>query len=386
MSNTQKKISGTAASVRLRARSRSLAVAALLATLAAAFVAVRPASAAQAQGAPTTNQPVDATQGPSVPVASPVASPAPAAAPTGTPSQSPAVPPTGEATGPAPADGAAKDARGGPLAPPPTRPLVPSFSALLELEDAPRAPAEPVVIPTELEPGTPIPPTRRAARPVADEASGAGAADDASRTASALSRTASRGLDAKGERSLAAGAEPTSTLMDQVVPTALALGGTLAAIFLMRFIVKRFGGNMGGAFGKAKRPSGVVEVLARYPFARGHHIVLIKVGRRVLVTHQSAQGIQTLSEFSSPGEVADLIARCEAGARGTDQFSFDSLLRANDREFDAPRQQPVLLGQDRKPAPRAPRPASGVREALPPAARTAEIETIDLTKRRGVLR
>ncbi len=244
------------------------------------------------------------------------------------------------------------------------------------------------MIPTELEPGTRIPPTRRVARPIVEDGSGPAPADEAApRTASTLARAKATGA---GDGSLAAGADSGSMLMDQVVPTALALGGTLAAIFAMRFVVKRFGGNLGagigGAFGKSKRPSGVVEVLARYPFARGHHIVLIKVGRRVLVTHQSAQGIQTLSEFSSPSEVADLIARCEAGARGTDQFSFDSLLRANDREFDAPRQQPVLLGQDRKAAPRAARPATGVRESLPPAARTAEIETIDLTKRRGVLR
>ena len=269
------------------------------------------------------------------------------------------------------------------MAPPAARPLVPSFSALLELEDAPRAPVDPVVIPTELEPGTPIPPTRRTARPAVEGAAEAVDGEPAARTASTLARAKAKG---SGEGSLAAGADTGSTLMDQVVPTALALAGTLAAIFAMRWVVKRFGGGFGGAFGKARRPSGVVEVLARYPFARGHHIVLIKVARRVLVTHQSAQGIQTLSEFSSPSEVADLIARCEAGARGTEQFSFDSLLRANDREFDAPRQQPVLFGQERKPAPRAARPTTGVREALPPAARTAEIETIDLTKRRGVLR
>ena len=364
MLNTQKKIVGPAAALRLRARSRSLAAAALLVTLAVAFVAARPASAASPQGAPITNQPVDATKRPEAPAPTP----APAPAPTPTPAATPSL---------------ADDARTGPLAPPPARPLVPSFSALLELEEAPRAAAEPVVIPTELEPGTQIPPTRRAVRPIVDEANGSGSADEAARTASTLTRAKTRGT---GDGSLAAGADSGSTLMDQVVPTALALAGTLAAIFAMRFVVKRFGGNLGGGFGRAKRPSGVVEVLARYPFARGHHIVLIKVGRRVLVTHQSAQGIQTLSEFSSPSEVADLIARCEAGARGTDQFSFDSLLRTNDREFDAPRQQPVLLGQGNKPAPRTARPSTGLRESLPPAARTAEIETIDLTKRRGVLR
>lgn len=224
-----------------------------------------------------------------------------------------------------------------------------------------------VVIPTELEPGTPIPPTKRAAvagRPLG--AAQSGAADPAAAAAS-------------GDRSLSAGSEAGGAFMDQVVPTALALGATIAAIFGARALVKRFGNRLGGG----KRPSGVVEVLARYPFARGHHIVLIKVGRRVLVTHQSAQGIQTLSEFTSPAEVADIIARCEAGARGTEQFSFDSLLRSSDREFDAPG-TPALPAAERRSNQKAQR--ADARAGLPASVRSAEIETIDLTRRRGALR
>jgi flagellar biogenesis protein FliO len=179
-----------------------------------------------------------------------------------------------------------------------------------------------------------------------------------------------------GGRSLAAGSEPGGAFMDQVVPTALALGATIAAIFGARALVKRFGNGLGGG----KRPSGVVEVLARYPFARGHHIVLIKVGRRVLVTHQSAQGIQTLSEFTSQAEVADIVARCESGARGTEQFSFDALLRGSEKEFESPAladRKSVQRGRAQKPE---------FRSSLPPAARGAEIETIDLTRRREVVR
>ncbi|MFN9125163.1 MAG: flagellar biosynthetic protein FliO [bacterium] len=219
-----------------------------------------------------------------------------------------------------------------------------------------------VVIPTELEPGAAIPPTKRAApagRPL-----GKPAAQD----------PATAATQSENARSLAAGAEGEGAFMGQVVPTALALAGTIALIFVTRSLLKRFGNRLGGG----KRPSGVVEVLARYPFARGHHIVLIKVGRRVLVTHQSAQGIQTLSEFTSQADVADLIARCEAGSRGTDQFTFDSLLRNSDREFDAPsaRERGVVQKPQR----------ADTRSGLPASVRGAEIETIDLTRRRGAMR
>jgi len=254
-----------------------------------------------------------------------------------------------------------------------------------------------VVIPTEIEPGTPIPAARRASTegralgkssaPQSGEAksgegksgeakSGEGKSGEAEAGASSADPAVGAVAAQRPGRSLGAGAEDSSTWSGQVVPTALALAGTIGVIFLARAAVKRFGGTLGGG----KRPSGVVEVLARYPFARGHHIVLIKVGRRVLVTHQSAQGIQTLSEFTSPAEVADLLARCEAGSRGTEQFSFDALLRGSEKEFESPAladRKSVQRGRAQKPE---------FRSSLPPAARGAEIETIDLTRRREVVR
>jgi flagellar biogenesis protein FliO len=282
--------------------------------------------------------------------------PAKSAPPTTPPTAPPTTPPT---TTNSPVDASA------PAAKPDPTPGRIGTGGVVELTSLdPETPArDTVVIPTELEPGTPIPPTKRTAaagRPLGT---------------AAVSEAASDG----GGRSLAAGSEPGGAFMDQVVPTALALGATIAAIFGARALVKRFGNGLGGG----KRPSGVVEVLARYPFARGHHIVLIKVGRRVLVTHQSAQGIQTLSEFTSQAEVADIVARCESGARGTEQFSFDSLLRSSDREFDAPGTS-ALPAAERRSTQKATRPDA--RAGLPASVRNAEIETIDLTRRRGVLR
>ena len=234
---------------------------------------------------------------------------------------------------------------------------------LTSLDPEPEPARDTVVIPTELEPGARVPPTVRqasAGRPLGKVA----ANDPAAATAA----------DAAADRSLASGSEPSSAFMGQVVPTALALGAVIGVIFIARALVKRFGNRLGGG----KRPSGVVEVLARYPFARGHHIVLIKVGRRIIVTHQSAQGITTLSEFTSHAEVADLMARCEAGARGTEQFTFDSLLRSSEREFDAP------ALSDRRSSAGSQR--NDARSSLPASVRSAEIETIDLTRRRGVAR
>jgi hypothetical protein len=128
-------------------------------------------------------------------------------------------------------------------------------------------------------------------------------------------------------------------------------------------------------------------VLARYPLARGQQIVLLEVGRRILVTHQTAQAVTTLGEVSDPDEVADLRARCEAGRRGTQAFSFDALLRGSSREFDAaeravPDRIPPRAGAGRAVAraPEAPVRRGDVRSVLPEAFRSAEIETVDLTR------
>jgi flagellar biogenesis protein FliO len=189
---------------------------------------------------------------------------------------------------------------------------------------------------------------------------------------------ASSDASAADLKSLAAGG--SSSFAKELLPTGAALGATLLAIVLARSAVKRFGGKLVGA----GRPQGVVEVLARYPVARGQHIVLLKVGRRVIVTHQGAQGMKTLSEFSGEAEVADLIGRCEAGARASSPFSFDALLRQSGKSIDADegRAERLVAGAA-KPATAAARGRRlDPRDALPELMRDAEIETVDLTRGR----
>jgi hypothetical protein len=75
-----------------------------------------------------------------------------------------------------------------------------------------------------------------------------------------------------------------------------------------------------GAGGRA--PSGVLEVLARYPAPGGLTLVLLKLDRRVLLLSQSRSGrfgrsssMRALCEITDPEEVAALVGRCrdEAG-------------------------------------------------------------------------
>jgi flagellar biogenesis protein FliO len=128
-----------------------------------------------------------------------------------------------------------------------------------------------------------------------------------------------------------------------------ALAVVIGLAFIVRAILKRTGGLLPGA----DRPSGVVEILARYPIARGQQLVLLKLARRVLLLHQSGSAMKTLTEMSDPDEVAALLARMEAGSRGKSAHRFNDVLRGYESEHHQPEihvQRPRSLATAPSPA------------------------------------
>lgn len=101
----------------------------------------------------------------------------------------------------------------------------------------------------------------------------------------------------------------------------LALGIVMFLLLGLRAALRRFGGPLTGG-----KPSGVLEVLGRFPAGRGQHLVLLKLGRRIVLAYQTKGSMSLLSEISDPDEVADLIARIEAGSRQTRNGKFQSIL------------------------------------------------------------
>jgi flagellar biogenesis protein FliO len=120
-----------------------------------------------------------------------------------------------------------------------------------------------------------------------------------------------------------------------------ALGVVVGLILLTRSTLRRAGG---GGFVRAGRPSGVLEILARYPVGRGQQLVLIKMARRVLLVHQTGSTMSTLSEVCEGQEVAALLARIEAGTRGRTAQRFRSMLEQYGGEYEQP-STPVANGR-----------------------------------------
>jgi len=110
--------------------------------------------------------------------------------------------------------------------------------------------------------------------------------------------------------------------------------GALGVVLALLFIIRKMIGRAPGWLGASARPSGVMEVLARYPMGKGQSLVLLRLARRVLLLHQANGSMTTLSEMSEPQEVAQLLARLESGARDRDALRFRSTLRTFEAEYE----------------------------------------------------
>lgn len=115
--------------------------------------------------------------------------------------------------------------------------------------------------------------------------------------------------------------------MNEIARVLGALAVVIGLLVVVRLLIKRKGG--GGLAAAGGRPSGVVEILARFPVARGHQLILLKLARRVVLLHHGGSAMTTLSEISDPDEVAALLARIEAGTRrgGSPTARFKEALR-----------------------------------------------------------
>lgn len=122
-----------------------------------------------------------------------------------------------------------------------------------------------------------------------------------------------------------------------IARTVGAVGLVVALILLAKVLLgraARMGGTgLRGQLGAGGRaPSGIVQILGRYPVSRGHTLVLMKLDRRVLLLSQTAGGFSTLSEITDADDVASILSksRDEEGESLTARFG--ALLRRLERD------------------------------------------------------
>ncbi len=135
-----------------------------------------------------------------------------------------------------------------------------------------------------------------------------------------------------------------------------------AAVLISKYGPSR---GIGGRITGGARPSGIVQILGRFPFDRNHQLVLLECGSRILLIDQqrgrNGSGLTTLTEFTDREDIADMRARLEAASRPTNETFRQDLERSLG-----------IYGRDGNPTSFS---QSGVPDS-------ESMETLDLTRRR----
>lgn len=103
---------------------------------------------------------------------------------------------------------------------------------------------------------------------------------------------------------------------------AIALAAVIALILLLRFGARRFLDLPGG-----QRSTSAVQVLSRTLLAPRQHVLLLKVGKRIIVVGESGGQMASLGDIADPDEVATLVGHIREEKLTVSAKAFGSLFR-----------------------------------------------------------
>lgn len=115
-----------------------------------------------------------------------------------------------------------------------------------------------------------------------------------------------------------------------VLNTLGALGIVIGLIVLTRVVWSKLTGQAVATGTNAR----VVEVLSRTAVAPRNHVVLMRVGQRILICSDSGNGMNTLSEVTDPEEVAELLTTVSSNEPTSISNSFNAMISRFNGEYD----------------------------------------------------
>ncbi len=119
-----------------------------------------------------------------------------------------------------------------------------------------------------------------------------------------------------------------SDLLAMGLPLTVVVGLILISAAVLRRVAKSGGGLSAALTAGGSAPAGLLEVLGRYPVARGQSLVLLKVDRRVLLLAHTQGGrlqgpaFSTLCEIADPDEVASILLKARDANSETIEHRF----------------------------------------------------------------
>lgn len=122
-----------------------------------------------------------------------------------------------------------------------------------------------------------------------------------------------------------------------LLKTITALGVVIALALTVRYVYGRMGGKV------ASYASPVVEVLSRTTVAPRSHVMLLRVGGRVLIVSESSAGMRTLASIDDAQEVADILGAVNAAKPSSISKSFGRLMHKFSDEHEADPEATAIL-------------------------------------------
>ncbi len=120
------------------------------------------------------------------------------------------------------------------------------------------------------------------------------------------------------------------------------VGLMLILVMLFRWVSARKGGIIASLGPSGRAPSGIIEILARYPIARTQRLVLLRIGNRVILCCQtsgakSALGaMTTLTEITDPEEVASILRTIRDQDGSSNRSAFKDALKDAEKYPEEP--------------------------------------------------
>ncbi len=139
-----------------------------------------------------------------------------------------------------------------------------------------------------------------------------------------------------------------SPIMSQSdIQTILALLGVVLLILGLGQLYKKLARSQGGLVGQlgagGTAPSGIIEVIGRYPISKGMTLVVLKFDRKILLLSHaqtrkgkwgSGASMQTLCELNDAEDVASILLKARSASGDSIAQSFEQTLREADSLTD----------------------------------------------------
>lgn len=119
-------------------------------------------------------------------------------------------------------------------------------------------------------------------------------------------------------------------------PLALVVAIILGAAYFVRRLAKGDPGLIAALGAGGKSPSGLLEVLGRYPVSRTSSFILLRLDRRILLLNQSfgkaGTGFSTLAELTDAEEVASILIKVNQGESKSMNSYLDVAMKQMEKE------------------------------------------------------